>query len=62
MIVISFFSSLQVIFRAKANSNFDSQELFPLLKTMYGLPLQQEVIEDIDTFKDRVANLLAVTI
>lgn len=61
MIIIAFFSSLQVIFRAKSSSNFDSEELLPLLKTIYGDPLQQEVIEDIDMFKDRISNLLAVT-
>jgi hypothetical protein len=60
-VVIVLLSTLQVLLRAKSNNHFDTEEKLPLFEAIYGLPIENEIITNMDVFKNRVTNMLAVS-
>lgn len=61
IMMITLFSSIQVMFEIKTNTNFHSHESYPLIKAIFGRPVENEVIRSMEDFALRSSNSLIVT-
>ena len=62
IVIITLFSTMQVLMEIKQNSNFDTHERFPFFKAIFGdsAKREEEVIEDVENLQDKLETSILV--
>lgn len=58
--MITLFSSLQVIFQIKSNTNFHAHESYPIIKAIFGKNIESEKINSMEEFAERASDSVIV--